>query len=111
MLQLKLDPDSINRRATFMENGNNVLDVNTTVNTIESCLEYDASVKYSLEDVYKPIHIEMHYQLLNPVPQSDSGIDHNGSELNCERNNRKFIFRILRLLFGCQSRRSEAGIK
>lgn len=72
ILQLKLDPDSINRRATFMENGNNVLDVNTTANTIESCLEYDASVKYSLEDVYKPIDIEMHYQLLNPVPQTDS---------------------------------------
>lgn len=73
-MQLKLDPDSIIRRATFMENGNNVLDVNTTANTIESCLEYDASVKYSLEDVYKPIDIEMHYRILNPVPQSDDGM-------------------------------------
>lgn len=71
---MKLDPDSIYRRATFMENDNNVLDVNTTANTVESCLEYDVSVKYSFEDVYKPIDIEMHYQILNPVPQSDNGI-------------------------------------
>ncbi|KAG4071617.1 hypothetical protein HA402_011771 [Bradysia odoriphaga] len=69
ILQLKLDPDS--RRATFAESGNYILEVNTTANTIESCLEYDASVKYILEEVYKPIDIEMHYQLLNPVPQSD----------------------------------------
>lgn len=72
ILQLKLDPDSINRRATFVENGNNILDLNTTAKTIETCLEYDASVKYSLEEIYKPIDIEMHYQLINPVPQ-DSG--------------------------------------
>lgn len=57
-----------------MENGNNTLDVNTTANTIESCLEYDASVEYSPEDVYKPIDIEMHYRILNPVPQTDNGI-------------------------------------
>lgn len=64
----------MNRRATFMENGNNFLEVNTTANTIESCLEYDASVKYSLDDVYKPIDIEMHYQILNSVPQTYNGI-------------------------------------
>lgn len=63
----------MNRRATFMENGNNLLEVNTTANTIESCLEYDASVKYSPDDVYKPIDIEMHYQILTSVPQSDDG--------------------------------------
>ncbi len=73
MLQLKLDPDSMNRRATFVENGLNVLNVNTTANTVESCLEYDANVQYSLEDVYRPIDIEMHYQLLNPMPESESG--------------------------------------
>lgn len=71
ILQLKLDPDSIISRASFMENGNNVLDVNTTASTVESCLEYEATVKYSFEDVYKPIGIELHYQLMNPVPQSE----------------------------------------
>lgn len=71
ILQLKLDPDS--RRVNFAESNNNILEVNTTANTIESCLEYDASVKVILENVYKPIDIEMHYQLLNPVPQSDGG--------------------------------------
>lgn len=73
-----------------MENGNNALDVNTTANTIESCLEYDASVKYSLDDVYKPIDIEMHYQILNPVPQTDNGIEQDKFAEN-QSNNRKCI--------------------
>lgn len=69
ILQLKLDPNSITRRATFADSGRNILDVNTTANSIESCLEYDASVTYAVEEIYKPIDIEMHYQLLNPIPQ------------------------------------------
>lgn len=57
-----------------MENSNNIIELNTTANTIETCIEYDVMVKYSLEDVYKPIDIEMHYQIVNSVPQMDNGM-------------------------------------
>ncbi|KAJ6640899.1 Integrin alpha-PS3 [Pseudolycoriella hygida] len=109
ILQLKLDPDSIYRRATFVANGNNVLEVNTTANAIESCLEYDASVKYSLEDVYKPIDIEMHYQILNLVPQStdvfcDYCLAVNPQDPKSASN--KIVFNV-----GCASERCVADLK
>lgn len=57
-------------RANFADKTNQ-LEFNTTVRSAEQCRDYDASVKFSIADIFKPIDIEMHHSVLDKVPDSD----------------------------------------
>lgn len=57
-------------RANFPDKTNQ-LEFNTTVRSAEQCREYDASVKFAIADIFKPIDIEMHHSVLDKVPDSD----------------------------------------
>lgn len=65
---IKIDPQF--GRANFAGKTNN-LDFNTTARSAEQCEEYDAAVKFSIADIFKPIDIEMHHSILDTVPDSE----------------------------------------
>lgn len=65
---VKIDPQF--GRANFADK-TNVLEFNTTARTAEQCQEYDATVKFSIADIFKPIDLEMHHSILDKVPDSD----------------------------------------
>lgn len=65
---VKVDPQF--GRAKFADKTNQI-EFNTTAKSIEECKEYDASVKFAIADIFKPIDIEMLYNILDKVPDSD----------------------------------------
>lgn len=65
---IKIDPQF--GRANFGDKTNQ-LEFNTTARSVEQCQEYDASVKFSIVDIFKPIDIEMHHSIIDKVPDSD----------------------------------------
>lgn len=62
-------------RANFADNTNQ-MEFNTTVRSIEQCKEYDATVKFAIADIFKPIDIEMHHSVLDKVPDSGGKLLH-----------------------------------
>lgn len=64
---IKVDPQF--GRANFPDKTNQ-LEFNTTVRSVEQCKEYDAAIKFSIADIFKPIDIEMHHSVLDKVPDS-----------------------------------------
>lgn len=67
---IKLDKQS--SRATFLDQSK-VYEINGTISFEEQCIELTAYVIFSFGDIFKPIELEMSYEILNGVPQNSNG--------------------------------------
>ncbi|KAJ6640903.1 Integrin alpha-PS3 [Pseudolycoriella hygida] len=64
---IKVDPQF--GRAHFPDQTNQMT-FNTTALEVEQCREYDATVKFSVADIFKPIDLEMQHSVLDIAPDS-----------------------------------------
>lgn len=71
-ITLKVDPQF--GRAQF-ENRNNQFGFAVPIGVAELCRNMSVSVKFSIVDIFKPIDIEMHYKLLNTLPNASVDSD------------------------------------
>lgn len=60
------------KRAIFADRTNQY-GINATATLQQQCRELEASVTFSLPDIFKPIDIEMSYVVTNQLPQNDTG--------------------------------------
>lgn len=59
-------------RATF-DDKTNLYEINGTVTAEEQCVELTANVVFSIADIFKPIDLEMAYNIVDDVPQDGQG--------------------------------------
>lgn len=97
-------------RAKF-DDRTNLYEINSTATVDEQCVELKAFITFSIADIFKPIELEMAYNIVDDVPQVGSGNHHNSFSISVliamEFFNEKFHFRILQELCRCESGRSE----
>lgn len=58
-------------RATF-DDRTNLYEINSTVTADEQCVDLTAFVTFSVPDIFKPIELEMAYNVIDDVPQNSS---------------------------------------
>lgn len=73
-LQLTFKLDTQFGRAFFFDDKNNVRKFEMIASTQKKCQMFDISLKYKLEDIFKPLELELHYVNLNAVPHSEGKI-------------------------------------
>lgn len=72
-LSLQLGVDMQHNRASFSpKEPKKVINITKKINNQPHCWEYDVYVKSSLADIFKPINIEVKYDLISKVPQDVS---------------------------------------
>lgn len=59
-------------RATFNDKTNQY-EINGTATTDEQCVELTAFVTFSIADIFKPIELEMAYNIIDDVPELGQG--------------------------------------
>lgn len=57
-------------RAKFPDNSN-LMEVNDTAIQTETCVHMDATIQFNVADIFKPIDLEMSYEVLDGVPDSE----------------------------------------
>lgn len=67
-LRIVVDPQV--KRVRLSQTQTNELSLNVTAGTQNKCTSMDCEVHFSTEDIFKPIELEMHYDLINGVPNS-----------------------------------------
>lgn len=94
-------------RATFNDRTNQY-EINGTVSADEQCVELAAFVTFSIADIFKPIELEMAYNIIDDVPQVGQGKHKLNYTLSFDLFSiETFYFRILWKLRRCESKRSE----
>ncbi|XP_055379862.1 integrin alpha-PS3-like, partial [Condylostylus longicornis] len=69
-LKLKIKVDKNVKRVNFVD-GSTEMDLKVTASPENICQLYDATVKFNLGDIFKPIELELEYELVNGVPDSE----------------------------------------
>lgn len=59
-------------RALFPDQTNSY-EINGTINENEQCVDLSAIVTFSIADIFKPIELEMSYDIVNVIPQNGTG--------------------------------------
>ncbi|XP_060658574.1 integrin alpha-PS3-like isoform X1 [Drosophila nasuta] len=59
------------KRAKFTQSQSNELSFNATAGTTQQCRVFSVEVRYSEKDIFQPIELEMHYELIKKVPDSE----------------------------------------
>lgn len=72
-LNLKLMVDPKVNRAYFNQNGAPILEYNVLATSTIRCDIHKVNVNFTISDIFKPIELQMHYEILNKVP-TDSQI-------------------------------------
>uniref|UniRef100_W8BH52 Integrin alpha-PS3 n=1 Tax=Ceratitis capitata TaxID=7213 RepID=W8BH52_CERCA len=70
-LAIRLVVDSQVKRAKFIQTRSNELSFNVSAGLQEQCRTFDCEVHTNVADIFKPIELEMHYDLINGVPNSE----------------------------------------
>ncbi|XP_054738538.1 integrin alpha-PS3-like isoform X1 [Anastrepha obliqua] len=68
-IRIVVDPQV--KRVKLMQTRTNEISFNTTAGLQEQCRSFDCEVHSSVADIFKPIELEMHYDLINGVPKSE----------------------------------------
>ncbi|XP_067631871.1 integrin alpha-PS3 isoform X2 [Eurosta solidaginis] len=68
-LRIVVDPQV--KRVKLIQTRTNELSFNVTAGLAEQCRSFDCEVRSSVADIFKPIELEMHYDLINGVPPSE----------------------------------------
>ncbi|XP_036332455.1 integrin alpha-PS3-like, partial [Rhagoletis pomonella] len=67
-IRIVVDPQV--KRAKLVQTRTNEISFNATAGLQEQCRSFDCEVHSSVADIFKPIELEMHYDLINGVPNS-----------------------------------------
>lgn len=67
-LKLKIIVDPKVNRAYFAQTGTPVLEYNVRASSRIQCDEHRVHVNFTVSDIFKPIEVQMHYEILNKVP-------------------------------------------
>lgn len=59
-------------RATFIDQSTQ-FELNGTANAEKQCIELTAYVTFSIGDIFKPIELEMTFEIVNGIPQNTNG--------------------------------------
>lgn len=62
--------DKLHDRAKFPDNSN-LMEVNDTIIQTETCVHMDANIQFNVADIFKPIDLQMSYEVLDGVPDSE----------------------------------------
>lgn len=62
--------DQQHGRAKFPDNSN-LMEVNDTAIQTETCVHMDATIQFNVADIFKHIDLEMSYEVLDGVPDSE----------------------------------------
>lgn len=68
-LRAVVDPQV--KRVKITSTNSNEMKFNVTAGTELKCSMWDCSVRYSIEDIFKPIELELHYDIIHGVPDSE----------------------------------------
>lgn len=69
-IEIRLDPQ--HGRVKFSDDPtSNTKELNVTAGEAEKCLSFDALVKFSIADIFKPIDLNMNYVALDGIPDSE----------------------------------------
>ncbi|XP_030384138.1 integrin alpha-PS3 isoform X2 [Scaptodrosophila lebanonensis] len=68
-IRIVVDPQV--KRVSFTQTRTNELSFNATAGATQQCRVFECNVVYSVNDIFKPIDLEMHYQLVKGVPDSE----------------------------------------
>lgn len=69
MMHVVLDPQV--KRIQIPSTNSNEMKFNVTATTKKECRVIDCNVHFSVETIFKPIDMELHYQLANSIPDSE----------------------------------------
>ncbi|XP_055921034.1 integrin alpha-PS3 isoform X2 [Eupeodes corollae] len=72
-IRVSVDPQV--KRVTLLQTNSAELAFNAAVGTENQCRLLDANVRFNTADIFKPIELEMHYDLINGVPDSEEFCD------------------------------------
>ncbi|XP_011178712.1 integrin alpha-PS3 isoform X2 [Zeugodacus cucurbitae] len=70
-LAVRIVVDSQVKRAKFIQTRTNEISFNVSAGLQEQCRTFDCEVYTNVADIFKPIELEMHYNLINGVPKSE----------------------------------------
>ncbi|XP_061397209.1 integrin alpha-PS3 [Musca vetustissima] len=68
-LNVVVDPQV--KRVRIISTNTNELQFNVTATTTTQCKVVDCNVRFSVSDIFKPIELELHYQLVHAIPNSE----------------------------------------
>ncbi|XP_005192057.1 integrin alpha-PS3 isoform X2 [Musca domestica] len=68
-LNFVVDPQV--KRVRIISTNTNELQFNVTATSTTQCKVVDCNVRYSVSDIFKPIELELHYQLVHAIPDSE----------------------------------------
>lgn len=70
-LAVRIVVDSQVKRAKFIQTRTNEISFNVSAGLQEQCRTFDCEVYTNVADIFKPIELEMHYDLINGVPKTE----------------------------------------
>ncbi|KAH8407473.1 hypothetical protein KR222_001829 [Zaprionus bogoriensis] len=70
-MAMRIVIDSQLKRAKFTQTQSNTLSFNATAGLTQQCRVFECEVQYSEKDIFQPIELEMHYELIKKVPDSE----------------------------------------
>lgn len=105
--RVTLKVDHNHGRASW-SNNKQVMIENLTINNQVQCHEYDVAVKFSLADIFKPLDIEMEYDLIEKIPKNSTFCD---SCLALDPDGMKSIRSRLIYSTGCKNTICKANLK
>lgn len=87
-LQVVVDPQV--KRVTIASTGRNEIKFDVDAQTQMQCRAIDCNVRFIESEIFKPIELELHYNLINQVPDSEGKLIF--SLYICSRNYKYFYF-------------------
>ncbi|XP_050323162.1 integrin alpha-PS3 isoform X1 [Bactrocera neohumeralis] len=74
-LAIRIVVDSQVKRAKFIQTRTNEISFNVSAGLQEQCRTFDCEVYTNVADIFKPIELDMHYELINGVPKTEAFCD------------------------------------
>lgn len=95
-------------RAKFPDQ-TNLYEIHSTITGTEQCVDLSAIVTFSIADIFKPIELEMMYNIINVVPQN--GTEFCSSCVAVNPNDPKSVKNKIVFSTGCKSAKCVADLK
>ncbi|XP_017027542.1 integrin alpha-PS3-like isoform X1 [Drosophila kikkawai] len=74
-LKIRIAMDTQLKRAKFAQTQTNEMSFEANAGLGEQCRVFEVQVRYSEKDIFTPIDLEMHYELIKKVPESEEFCD------------------------------------
>ncbi|KAH8401664.1 hypothetical protein KR009_007208, partial [Drosophila setifemur] len=71
-VEIRLAVDTQRNRATFTQTQTNVRTFRANAGLTEQCQSFEVQVRFSEKDVFTPINLEMHYEVIHKIPETEA---------------------------------------